>query len=435
MAQTAGDVAEQHAGREHAAHPSLWRVLRRKPLTVLKLLGPGIIAGASDNDPTSVASLAVIGSTTIYGLSWLVILVIPMLIIVQTVSATVGVVAKKGLEDAIRTCYGRFWSTVALISVLAVNVLTLAADLEGGSAALGLLTGLPYQWFIVPFAAAVGVFLVWGSYATLQRVLHYVLLIFGAYVVTAFLARPDWGDVLAHTVVPHFDVASSAYVAGTIALLGTTLTSYAYVWETIEVGAEQPPLRRLGLVQVDAGLGMVISGLLFWFIVIATGTTLGAHHRQVQTAQDAAQALAPFAGRFASIIFGVGLLASAILAVPVLAGTSAYVMAEAFGWRRSLDARFHRAPRFYLALLISLAAGVVITFLGVGPIQLLFMSSIAGGLATPVTLLLMMLVARNRRVMGEWRIRWRLAIAGFAVTAIVTIASVLYLWQTFAGGH
>jgi Mn2+/Fe2+ NRAMP family transporter len=413
----------------------MWRMLRRKPLVPVKLLGPGLIAGASDNDPTTVATLAVVGSTTVYALSWLVILVIPMLMIVQTVSATLGVCTKTGLEDAIRTRFGRVWAYVAMGCVLAVTVLTLAADIAGGAAALGLLSGLQYRWFLVPLGAAVGAFLVWGNYAALQRVLKYVLLVFVAYVVTAFLARPNWGAVLSHTVIPHFDFSSSAYVAGAIALLGTMLTSYAYVWETIEEGEAQTPLRRLGLVQVDANLGMAIAGLLFWFILIATGATLGVHHQQVQTAQDAATALAPLAGRFASLIFGVGLLASALLAVPVLAGTSAYVMAEAFGWRRSLDASFGTAPKFYLALVISLVVAVGIALLGIGPIQLLFASSIAGGLATPVTLFLMMLIARDRRTMGSYRIGRRLGIAGFAVTGIVAAASLLFLWQTFGPGR
>jgi Mn2+/Fe2+ NRAMP family transporter len=350
--------------------------------------------------------------------------------IVQTVSATVGLCTKTGLEDAIRLRFGRLWAYVALAAVLAVNVLTLAADLEGGAAALGLLTGMPYQWFAVPLGAAVAAFLVWGSYSALQRVLKYVLLVFVAYVVAAFLAHPNWGDVLSHTVIPHLNFSSSAYVAGAIALLGTTLTSYAYVWETIEEGQEQAPIRRLGLVQVDANVGMVIAGLLFWFILITTGATLGVHQQQVHTTQDAAKALAPLAGNFASLIFGVGLLASAVLAVPVLASTSAYVMAEAFGWRRSLDASFHRAPRFYLALLIALVVGVGITFVGISPIQLLLISSIAGGLATPITLLPMMLIARDRQVMGDNRIgRW-LTVAGFAVTTVITAASLLFLWQT-----
>src|SRR5919199_2798939 len=273
------------------AGPVMVRVIRR-PLALLPALGPGLIAGASDNDPTTVASLAVIGSTTAYGLAWLVVLVIPMLVVVQVVSASVGVVARAGLEDVIRVRYGRLWGLVALFLVLAVNLITLAADLEGGSAALSLLTGRPYQWFMLPFALAVAALLVWGSYRALERGLRYVLLVFLGYIVTAFLAHPNWSRVLQDTLVPHVSF-SRAYVAGALALLGTTLTSYAYVWETIAEAQEQPSLRRLGLVQVDAGLGMAMAGVIFWFILIGTGATLGVHHKQGETAQDAAAPRAP----------------------------------------------------------------------------------------------------------------------------------------------
>ncbi len=418
-----------------AARPSIWRVLQRRPLAVIRMLGPGLISGASDNDPTTVATLAVIGSTTGFGLAWLVVLVIPMLVVVQVISASVGTVCQAGLEDVIRTRFGAPWALLTLLLLLAVNLITLAADLEGGGAALGLLTARPYQWFILPLAVAVGALLVWGSYAALERILRYVMLVFLAYVAAAFLARPDWGRVLHATVVPHF-AFSSAYVAGALALLGTTLTSYAYVWETISTAEERPPLRRLGLVQVDAGLGMVAAGLIFYSIVVATGATLGLHHRQVQTAQDAAAALAPVAGKLATVVFAVGLLASAVLAIPVLAGTCAYVMAEAFGWRASLDERFRNAPAFYITLLLSLAIGVGVTLMGVGPIQLLFFSSIAGGLGTPVTLALMMIVARDRHTMGTHRVGRRLVAGGWLVTAVVAVACGIYLWQTFVpAGH
>lgn len=410
----------------------LGKLTPRRALTLLKALGPGLVAGASDNDPTSVASLAVVGATTTYGLSWLLILLIPMLVVVQLVSAAVGVASRGGLEDAIRARYGRAWALLALLAVLAVTLLTLAADLEGGGAALGLLTGVPYRWFVPPLAVAVAALLVWGSYDALQRVLRWVLLVFLAYVATAFLAHPDWGRVLHETIAPPLRF-SGDYIAGALALLGTTLTSYAYVWETVEEAEERPPLHRLGLVQVDAGAGMVVAGALFWFIVIGTGATLGVRHQQVQTAQDAARALAPVAGRFASALFGVGLLASAVIALPVLAGTSAYVLAEAFGWRASLDARFARARKFYLALLVSLAVGVGLTFVGIAPIRLLFLSSLAGGLATPLTLVLLLLAARDRQVMGDRRIGRGLAAAGWVVAAVVTVAALLFLWQQFAG--
>ena len=411
------------------------RTLRRLPARLrasLTNVGPGIVAGASDNDPTTVASLAVIGSTTVYGLAWLVVLVIPMLAVVQMVSAAVGTVARAGLEDAICKAYGRAWGIVALVVVLAVNLLTLGADMKAAGASLALLFGAPDHWFILPFGLVVVALLVFGAYQTVEHVLRYVTLVFLAYVVSAFLARPNWSAVLHHIVVPTFRWDTD-FVQGALALLGTTLTAYAYVWESIEIKSRRPPLRRLGLVQVDAALGTVAAGATFLFIVIATGTTLGVHHKTVQTAQDAAVALAPLAGRYASLIFGVGLLGSALIAVPVLAGTCAYVLAETFGWRGDLDASFARAPRFYWALIISLVIGVAIAYLPVAPIKLLFWSSIAGGLGTPITLALMMLVARSRTVMDQHRIGTRLALAGWAVTGIVATACVIFLYQTFTG--
>jgi Mn2+/Fe2+ NRAMP family transporter len=319
-----------------------------------------------------------------------------------------------------------------LASVLAVNVLTLAADLEGGAAALSLLTGAAYQWFVLPFAVAVGALLIFGNYVRIERTLKYVALVFLAYVAAAFMARPHWDAVLLQTFVPHFSW-SNDYVAGALALLGTTLTSYAYVWETIELAHERPALRRLGLVQAEAAAGMIFAGVIFWFILVTTGATLGVHHQTVQTAQDAAAALVPLAGRYAALIFGVGLLASAVLAVPVLAGTSAYVVAEMFGWRASLDAKFAHAPRFYVALMFSLAAGAAIAFAGISPIAILFYSGIAGGIGTPITLVLMMLVARDKQIMKGNVIHPSLAAGGWIVTAVVVGACAIYLYQTATG--
>ncbi len=402
-------------------------------LQALRTLGPGLVAGASDNDPTTVASLSVIGATTVYGLSWLVVLVIPMLICVQVVAAAVGAVTKSGLESAIVKRYGRAWGAVTLVTVLAVNLITLAADLEGGAAALGLLSARPYQWFVLPFAVAVAGLLIWGSYRIIEKALRYVSLVFLAYVVAAIVAHPQWSQVLHATIVPQFRLTKE-YVAGTIALLGTTLTSYAYFWETIEQSENRPPLRRLQLITIDAALGMLLAGMVFWFIVVATGATLGLHHRQVETAQDAASALAPFAGRFASLVFGLGLLASSVIAVPVLAATSAYVTCPMFGWKSGMDKRMRQAPHFYALLIAALAVAVALTFLNVPPIKLLFLGSIAGGLGTPVTLCFLMLLGRDVDVMQGHRVSRGWAMGGWGVTAIVSAASALYLWQARTGG-
>jgi Mn2+/Fe2+ NRAMP family transporter len=333
------------------------------------------------------------------------------------------------LEATIRRCYGHGWASIALFTVLAVNIITLAADLEGGAAALGLLTTLPFQYFIVPFAAVTGALLIWESYSSIENVLKYVLAIFLAYIAAAFLAHPHWASVLRASFVPQFRLTAD-YLAGALALIGTTLTSSAYIWETIEESEERPTLGQIAMVKFDAGLGMVFAGIIFWFIIVTNGATLGLHHQQVQTAQDAANALAPLAGRFASLFFGVGLLASAVLAVPILAGTSAYVMAQSFGWQSGLSKKYYEARPFYITLVVVLAAACGVTLLGVPPIRLLFWSSIAGGLGTPITLALMMLVARNPRVMKRHRISRAAAVAGWSITAVVTLADVAFLWQT-----
>lgn len=424
------DLAGTETSTRHQSRPSLGALVRRRPLAVAKKFGPGILAGAADNDPTTVATLAVIGSTTAYGLSWLVLLVIPMLVVVQVISASVGVRAREGLEDVVREHYGRGWALVLLLAVLAVSVLTLAADIAGGAAALSLLTGLSYRYFIAPFALGVAALLTYGSYQRIERVLRWVMLIFVTYVVAAVLARPNWSDVLRATVRPHFS-SSKPYIEGILALLGTTLTSYAYVWETIEEAEERPRLRRIGLVRLDAGLGMVVAGLLFWFIVIATGATLGIQGQPVQTADDAARALAPLVGPYAEIVFGVGLLASAVIAVPVLAGTSAYVFAEAFGFREGLTEPFQRARPFYFALLGSIIVATAIAYSGISPIRLLLLGSVAGGLATPLSLLFLLRAARDRKVMGEDRIGAGLWLAGCVVALLIAAAGSLYIWRQF----
>ncbi len=412
--------------------PSLPRDVSGKTPQQEQRFGAGIVAGASDNDPTTVATLAVIGSTTTYELGWLTLAVIPMLAIIQAVAAQIGAVSKKGLEDCVRSRYGRVWAVLALAALLVVNVLTLAADLEGGGAALQLLTRADYKWWLLPLGALTVLVLVYGNYRLIERVLRYLALLFLTYVGAAFLAHPDWGAVLRGSFVPHFDFKPDT-VAGALALLGTTLTAYAYVWETIELSQEKPRLNRLGLVQVDAVLGIVVAGLTFWFILIATGATLGVHHTKVDTAQQAAQALAPIAGKYASLVFALGLLGSALVAIPVIAGTSAFVAAEMFGWRHSLDATFDRAPRFYLTLAGCVAIAVAIGFAGVPPIKLLFFSGIAGGIATPFTMALMLLIGRDRQVMHRARIAPWLAAAGWCVTAVVTGATGVYLYQTLTG--
>ena len=403
---------------------------KKSPERWWKALGPGIVSGASDNDPTTVASLAVIGSTTVYSLGWLVLLIIPMLSVVQAISAQIGIVMNTGLEAAVRRRYGKGWALLALVSVLIVNLITLAADLEGGGAALSLLIHIDYRWFIIPLAVSAGFMLIFDNYKKIERVLIYLPLVFLSYVAAAFMARPQWTDVLRNSLIPHFSF-TEPMITGAIALLGTTLTAYSYVWQTIEMWEEALPLSRLGLAQVDTTLGTIVAGATFWCIVIATGATLGVHHKAVQTAQDAATALTPFAGHWASLLFGIGLLASALIAIPVLGATSAYVVSEMFGWGGGINQKLWRAKKFYLTLIAVLVVGSGVALAGVSPIKLLFFSSIVGGLATPITLTMMMLIAGNPSAMKRKPLNPFLLGSGWIVTIVVTVAAAIFLFQTF----
>ncbi len=394
---------------------------------VVRHLGPGLISGASDLDPTTIATLAIIGSVVGYRLLWLVVLLLPMLIAVQVISARVGMMANRGLEGVIRDRFGRVWALVAMTLVVGVNLITIAADLEGGAAALQVLTGQDWRWFALPLALAIGALLLFGGYYGVQRVLRYVLIVFVAYVVAAFLSAPNWGEVL-RSLVPSFSTEAS-YVAGALALLGTTLTSYVYFWETIEVQEERRPLAYLWVVELDAAIGMIGMVILSGFIVITTAATLGAKGVEVLTAQQAAAALTPVAGPLAGALFAIGLLASAILAIPVLAATTAYVLSDAFRWNASMANTRGDTRSFYLVLLGSLAVGIIVAYGGIEPFRLLFFAGIVGGIGTPILLALLLLVARDRQVMRDQPVDLPLSVIGWLTALAVGVTSIVYLAQ------
>ncbi|MGA8473763.1 MAG: divalent metal cation transporter [Candidatus Cybelea sp.] len=372
------------------------------------------------------ASLVVVGAATGYMLSWLVLLLLPMIAVIQTIAATIGAICPTSIQGAIRRHYGLAWALAALVAVGAVNLMTLTADLEAASESLKLLTGVPRAYFVLPFSGIVAWLLISRSYLRVERLLSFLPFIFVCYGISAVLAKPDWA-ALAHSLVfPRFQFTLQV-ATGALALLGTTLTSYVYYWESIGASQRRTSPPKLRLAKADAAWGALAPGICFLFILVATAATLGANHVRVDTATDAAAALKPLAGEWATALFAIGLLASAAIAIPVLAGTSAYVVTQTFGWRGSLDAPFGDAPRFYGIVLASLAISAAFAFVGFSPIALLYWASVAGGLATPLTLWFIIAIAQNRAIMGENRIRGWLAVAGWTVTAIVSASCVIFL--------
>lgn len=392
----------------------------------LRSLGPGLVAGAADTDPTTVATLVVVGASTVFGLAWLTLLMMPAVVVVQILATRVGVLSGRDLQQAVRDGYGRVANVLLLVSILAVNVVTIAADVAAGAAAIGLLVGLDSRWLIPVFAAGVLTLLLFGKYDEVERVLKWVMLGLLAYLAAAVLARPDWTAVARASLIPSIPF-SEAHLAGTLAILGTTLTSYMYVWQTVEQVEEPCSRQQLRFREFDALVGAGLAAVIFWSILVASGATLGTHHQHVDTAEQAAQALRPLAGPLASVLFAAGLLASAIIAVPVIMASGGYVTASAFGWSRGLSRTPRQAPRFYTVVIAQTVAGVALAMTGIGPIRLLFLASLIGGIATPLGLVLLALAAGNPKLVGPTPIHRSLRVAGWAVAALVTTVSVLFL--------
>jgi Mn2+/Fe2+ NRAMP family transporter len=394
----------------------------------LLALGPGMLSGAADADPTTVATLAVIGADTVYQLAWLVVLLFPMIAVVLVISTTVGVSSGRDLMAAVADGYGQSWRWLLLGSVLAVNVVTIGADLEGGAAAIGLLTSLDWRWFVLPLSLILLGLLMVGRYDHVERALKYLLLGLFAYAAAAVLAHPNWGAIARGSLIPHF-TWNGEYTADALSLLGTTLTSYVYVWQTIaqvEHRHSRAPLRAR---KIDAILGSLFAVVVFWFIVIATGATLGVHHLHANTASEAAQALRPLAGPFAGSLFAIGLLASAVVALSVLMATTAYMTGSQMRWRQGLSMRVGDAPLFYGTLSVATMLGAGIALSGISPIRLLFIAGIIAGVAAPIGLILLLAVAGNHVLMGGRPAARPLLLAGWAVTAIISISGLVFIVQ------
>ena len=395
--------------------------------------GPGLVSGASANDPTTVGSIAVVGAATGYGLAWLVVLLLPILAVVQAIAASVAAVSGMSLQQAItRTC-GRGPALLSAAAIVGISLFTLGADLQAGAQALALLCGIPYYLLVVPIVAAAYWVLAAKSYLRIERVLASMTLIFLCYVASAILARPNWGDVLRSIVLPHFSLAP-AYAIGALALLGTTLTSYVYFWESIEIAERRTAGSELRAARSDAAFGMLVAGSSFLFILIAGAATSGIHHVTIQTAGDAASALRPLAGAWDQRLFGAGLFASAAIAIPVIAATNGYVVAQLLELPASLTLRPTQAPAFYRVIFLSLALAGGLALLPIPMISLLYWVSVAAGVATPVTLTLTMIVAQNRELMRGRPISLPLAFAGWTIVAIVTFSALSVLFVALRSG-
>lgn len=402
-------------------------------IALWKRLGPGLITGASDDDPGGIATYTVAGASFGYATLWTAVLTFPLMVAVQLVCARIGLVCGIGLTGALRRHYPRTLLLGICVMLVGANVFNIAADLRGMADAATMLTGLPAALFIVAFGAATVLFTVYSSYATFSRYVKWSTLTLLTYVAAAFVTQPSWSTALAATVMPPLNW-SRDYLTTVVAILGTTISPYLFFWQaSYEVEAEKALGRRtraarrgatedeLCQARDDVVVGMAYSNLVFYFIIVAAASTLfrnGVH--DIQSTRQAAEALKPVAGDSAFALFTIGLIGSGLLAIPVLAGSASFAIAELLGWRAGLNEPFRRARRFYLVFAAAVALGIALDLFRASPIRMLFLSAIVNGLAAPPLLVIIMLVANSRKVMGGQTNPRLLNIFGWGATALMT---------------
>lgn len=413
----------------------------------LKVLGPGFITGASDDDPSGIGTYSTAGASLGFASLWLALITFPLMAVVQFICAEVGLVTGRGLSGVIKRHYAGWILYPVVIALVVANTINAGADIGAIAAAINLLVPvLPIVALIVPIAVVILILQIWGSYRLIANIFRWLTLSLLAYIVSAFFSHPDLSAVFKGTFVPTFSW-DSTFLATIIAILGTTISPYLFFWQSDQEVEERISMGRTRLAQrrgaskkelkttgLDVGIGMFFSNMVMYFIILATAATLfKAGKHDIQSATDAAAALRPLAGNAASLLLAIGLVGSGFLAVPVLTGSAAYAISEAFGWQFGLEKNWRRAKQFYAIIIGATLIGMLINFVGINPIQALFWSAVINGLLAPPLLILLMLIANNRRIMGKHVNGWKLNLLGWLATLLMTAAAVLFCFMLVTG--
>ncbi|MEX3812661.1 NRAMP family divalent metal transporter [Paraburkholderia sp. BR13439] len=403
----------------------------------IRRLGPGLITGAADDDPSGIGTYSQAGAQFGFNLLWVILITYPLMTAIQLVSAQIGRVTGKGLASNIRAHYPAWLLYGAVALLVVANVINIAADLSAMGAAAGLLLPGPQHLYVVglgTFSVILQIFVPYDSYA---RILKWTAVSLLAYVAVALIVPIPWGEVARAIVLPRISLTSD-YLTMIVAVLGTTISPYLFFWqasqevEEMRSAPEQAPLRRvphqapaqLRRIRFDTWVGMGVSNFVAFFIMLTAAATLHLHHIEVKTSADAARALEPFAGRFAYVLFALGIIGTGLLALPVLAGSAAYAAAGSFRWRSSLALHLTLAREFYAVIALAIVGGVAITFMHFDPIRALYWSAVINGVTAVPIMVVMMLIARSRRVMGQFAVKGVLAWGGWLATLAMALAAV-----------
>jgi NRAMP (natural resistance-associated macrophage protein)-like metal ion transporter len=412
----------------------------------LRNLGPGLITGAADDDPSGISTYSVAGASTGYSMLWLTLISTPMMAVVQGMCARIAMVSGSGLAAAMRKRLplGVAFGLAALVIV--ANTFNVGADIAGMAAAAHLVAPLPIAAWVCFFGVTLVAAQIWLPYAAIARIFKWLTLALFAYIITAFIVHPPWPLVLMRFVTPHIQL-DAGWLATMVGVLGTTITPYLFFWQSSLMIEEEKQSGKTTLASrrgtteeavrdahADINAGMIYSNLVAFFIIVTTAATLGAAGKHnIATAQQAAEALRPLAGNFAALLFTLGMVGTGILAVPVLAASSAYVAAETFGFREGLNEKPGRAPGFYGVIAAGIVIGILMNLLRIDPIKALFWSAVLNGVAAVPILAVIVLLASDRKVMGRWRSSLLARSWGWGTVALMGLAVLGFFYFTLKG--
>ena len=379
----------------------------------LLILGPGFITGASDDDPSGIGTYAMAGAALGYRTLWMALFTFPLMVAVQFMCAKIGMVTGRGLAGVLRQHHSKTLLYPAVLGLVIANTINAAADLGAIAAAINLITPIRIVYLVLPVTLCILVIQIFCSYRTIANVFKWLTLALLAYIGSSFFAHPHARDVLHGTLVPGFSLNGKS-LSIIVAILGTTISPYLFFWQSNQEVEEQIEMGRTTLKQRkgatdnelkyaawDVITGMFFSNAVMYFIILATAATLfQAGKTDIQSATDAAQALAPIAGNAAKLLLAIGLIGAGLLAVPILTGSSAYAVAESFGWKHGLNRKLSNAREFYALIAGSTIIAMILNFVGIDPMKALFWAAVLNGVLAPPLLIIIMLVSQNRKIMG-----------------------------------
>jgi NRAMP (natural resistance-associated macrophage protein)-like metal ion transporter len=409
-----------------------------------KVLGPGMITGASDDDPSGIATYSQAGAA--FGLStlWTALITFPLMASIQEMCARIGVVTSKGLCGVLREHYPRKLGFAMMVFSFPAIVLNIGADIEGmGAVAHMLLPAVPVFAFEIFFTALILFGVIRWPYQKVAGILKWLCLVLLLYLVIPFLVHVQWGQVFRHTVIPTIHMDKDFFQI-LVAILGTTISPYLFFWQATMEAEDVTNARShrrvvidrrfMEKMEKDVYFGMLFSNLVMFFIILTTGVVLfNAGQHKIETVEQAASALEPLAGKMTYALFAIGVIGTGFLAIPVLGGSLSYIVAETFNWRQGLNKRFNQAPGFYVTLVFSLLAGLCLDFLRISPIQALLYTAILYGLTSPVMIVLVMHICNSPKIMGKAVNKRGSNILGGLALVLMTLSAVALIWFQFQG--